>query len=148
MSPSVLVGWRWAEGSTDVTELPFHETWGVPTLSDVSTDGNVVVGSVYVDGTFHAVRWLFPGGTAEVLGPGVLHGTNADGHIAVGALNGEAAIWVGDEPPQVIAELLAATANLENWSLGAALAVSDDGKTIVGEGLHGSTTEGWVARLP
>jgi probable HAF family extracellular repeat protein len=119
----------------------------------ISADGNVSIG---VSGSCgcRAFRWR-----AGVLG--IADGleraldTNLDGSILVGNLaadscsGGSAALWSAGAGAQTIAcDLLPDGIIPNGWSLTTVTAISDDGRTIAGEGINPSlASESWVAVL-
>jgi autotransporter-associated beta strand protein/probable HAF family extracellular repeat protein len=126
----------------------------------VSSDGSVVVGSSgSTPYNFEAFRWNQ--GTGMV-GLGFLtgdidsfaYGTNADGTVVVGycqdaSYNLDAFRWTAALGMQSIKSILEGEGdNLAGWTLYSGNAVSADGTTIVGYGLHGGTYEPWIAHIP
>ena len=81
--------------------------------------------------------------------PGVAYGTNSNGSVIVGR-TGTAFVWrLLTNQVQLLSDLLlTAGANLTGWTLTQANAVSQDGKTIVGNGTYNGATVGWIIRLP
>lgn len=78
---------------------------------------------------------------------------NDDGSVIVGAgttdLGREAFIWDAFHGIRNLREVLTndLDVDLSGWILSEAIAISADGKTIVGEGIHNGNTEGWIARI-
>jgi probable HAF family extracellular repeat protein len=118
------------------------------TASDVSADGEVIVGWGNDDQTTKAFRWTADEGF-EKIGqslPGEqlsqAMGVSADGNTIVGNANTDDGIGVFFWNPQDGARLLKeylvdqGVAALENWTFLEAKAVSDDGLTIVGSGFN------------
>jgi len=111
--------------------------------SDVSADGSVVVGTV----GWLAFRWTSTGG-AQYLGTlggseSMAAGVSADGHVVVGSASNAAGQW---HPfrwtvSRGIENLnLTYASLLTNGSrLGAAYAISHDGRYIVGQGYNAAT---------
>lgn len=76
-----------------------------------------------------------------------------DGRFIVGWARHQAqnvpVIWDDVHGIRNLYEIMASeSVDVSTWDQGRATAVSADGKTIVGQSLHGSTTEAWVCRLP
>jgi len=145
----VFGGFRWTEagGVENLARLTpcgdgcFHEEDDfVPTA--VSADGSVVVGGTY--------RWTHESGPVSV---GMeADGVSADGNVVVGRFaSGGASIWDPVHGARDLAELLASQYGLDltGWSLGTAVGVSSDGRTIVGNGTNpAGQPEGWIAFIP
>jgi probable HAF family extracellular repeat protein len=125
----------------------------------VSADGSVIVGeSDNTNG--EAFRWSHASG---ILGLGDLpggpfnsraFGVSGDGSVVVGSGNfgapTEAFIWTAQSGMRRLRDVLRLQygLNLAGWNLTFALAVSDDGCTIVGEAVNAcGVREGWVAHL-
>jgi probable HAF family extracellular repeat protein len=128
---------------------------------DISADGKVVVGDcTNADGDkWTAFRWTADQGmrllSCKNLGLEVksrAYGASKDGGIIVGyastPLGGGAAIWIDDEVYLLKTLLLRMRLPVADWSLSEATAVSDDGRTIVGDGTNpDGETEAWVLQL-
>jgi probable HAF family extracellular repeat protein len=126
----------------------------------VSADGAIVVGYGYTATTSHeAFRWsassgLAPLGFVPCDPQSIARAVSGDGSIVVGdpqTAQGDCVfIW---DPSHGIRRLREVLINdygmdLTGWTLRQALAVSADGKTIVGYGINPSgQTEGWIADL-
>lgn len=126
----------------------------------VSADGSTIVGWSYVDALRKAFRWTESEGMQPL---GVLPGsvpaseaydTHADGSGIVGTAasdEGQAAfVWDAERGMRTVKEILEeAGIDLSGWYLHYAWALSDDGLTVVGDGLNpDSEEEAWVAYLP
>jgi len=113
---------------------------------DVSPDGTVIIGLATIGGLSHAVRWnnLVP----TDLGDGIARGTNANGTVVVGRTNAQVATVWDAQGTHTLSSMLGSTSDLSGWTLTNAIDVSDDGKVIVGQGIHGSFREGFIAHLP
>jgi probable HAF family extracellular repeat protein len=126
----------------------------------VSADGAIVVGYGYTATTSHeAFRW------SAISGLDPLDFVPCDTQSIARAVSGDGSIVVGDpqttqgdcvfiwDPSHGIRRLREVLINdygmdLTGWTLRQALAVSADGKTIVGYGINPSgQTEGWIADL-
>lgn len=155
---------RWIGNSITATSLgvPIGRS-GFTDGTGVSGDGKVVVG-VWGDGQQNeAFRWTESGGF-EMLGdvPGgpldsVALGTNWDGSVVVGTGNpglnlpDVATYWTKDAGLQTLWDvLLGAGVDLSGWrSLDYPTDVSDDGKTVVGQGtLSDGTLAGFLVVIP
>ena len=115
----------------------------------VSADGSIVVGGS--DG--HAFRWTEATGMID-LGKGVATDISADGSIIVGTGAAGAFYWTQATGMRPLLDVLQSDYGLDmtDWSLESALAISADGRTIVGRG-GGPTGSGawmsgvWLANL-
>ena len=155
---------RWTPGSgmQSLGTLPgaaYPESFA----SDVSANGNVVVGSGNsADGGIQAFRWT---PTTGMTGLGYLPGgrtssdaaaVSADGLIIVGtainAANASKAVrWDPLLGIQSIQDLLIASGlgpALTGWQLTHATGISADGQTISGWGNSPTGIQGWVATIP
>jgi probable HAF family extracellular repeat protein len=128
----------------------------------VSADGLVVVGSaswVAISGwRTSAFRW--EGGVMTDLGSlgpagdeseSVSWDTSADGSVVVGETNAGAFIWDAIHGMRSLQDVLVSEfgLNLTGWSLDEARGVSNDGRTIVGNGVNpDGQQEAWIAVLP
>ncbi len=134
---------------------------------DASTDGSVVVGSMWNSaGDRQAFRWTEEAGMA---GLGDLPGdpffsralaVSADGSIVVGESNGyywdfssKAFIWDAENGMRALQAVLITDfqlgPSLEGWTLHGARAIAADGRVIVGSGTNPSgQTEAWRAVIP
>lgn len=151
--------WNMAAGMTGLGDLPggaFRSS-----AEGISRDGLVIVGiGESADGRV-AFRWTaqdgmqglgdLPGGAYYSAAAAV----SADGAIIVGrgttADGLRAFIWDAQNGLRPLEEVLAAggVTAIQDWSLVAANGISDDGRTIVGEGLNPEgNVEAWVATLP
>jgi hypothetical protein len=126
----------------------------------ISRDGKVIVG--YTNDTI-PTRWSGTNfATREMLATlpaagtetgGFIVATNQDGSVSVGfsyigSGSDEAVIWTSSGIQKISDILSAEGVNLAGWSLGSAVAVSNDGKTVAGTGDYNALQRGWVARLP
>jgi uncharacterized membrane protein len=94
-----------------------------------------------------AVRWVGNAAPVSLGLPGTAFGVNNDGSVIVGSA-GTAFVWTVANQVQLLSDLLLAQgAVLTGWTLSRASAVSQDGKTIVGTGVHNGVTEGFIVRL-
>lgn len=124
----------------------------------ISTDGSVIVG---FSGSL-AVRWTetegeFGLGSVEGIGSGTPLAVSGDGSAIVGAafdfINHEVFAFIWDEAGGM-SDLKSVLTNdygldLTGWTLTSARDISDDGLTIVGDGINpNGDQEGWVVRLP
>jgi uncharacterized membrane protein len=83
----------------------------------------------------------------------VPNATSQNGSVTVGwsyvsDTTTEATIWTGAQVRTVREILSEANTAIAGWSLVAAVAVSDDGKVVVGDGTLAGTRRSWIARLP
>ncbi len=163
--------WRWtaSEGTVGLGDPP-----GGPSSSGaeaISADGTTVVGWSEAVEWFLLFRWTaeevlafrwtaeegmvtlgdLPGGSVDSVALDV----SADGSIIVGesdgALGGEAFIWDGAHGMRSLKTVLTEEYGLDlsGWELGRAEGISDDGMTIVGEGVNPmGFDEAWIAVVP
>ena len=152
---------RIAGGRVEVLRTPDGHAKEV-LANGISADGTTVVGAMRTSRGSEAFRWR--GGAARPLGGlaadheyfSAAHGTSADGSRVVGSSEGasggpEAFVWDEVLGMQPLREVLVRQHGLDltGWTLAAATAISDDGRTIVGYGRNPrGETEGWIARLP
>lgn len=131
----------------------------------VSDDGNVLVGVSRSNSASagEPTRWVRNGasytahGLGSVLGApnanGVAFSCTSDGRVIVGwttTHQGKRAfVWDAQHGMRLLSDVLTLDygLNLNGWTLEEAFAVTPDGSVIVGRGIHGSDTEGWIARL-
>lgn len=110
----------------------------------VSADGLVVVGT----SAGRAFRWVAATGMVD-LGPGEALDVSADGSIIVGSTGSEAFYWTQASGMRLLSDVLHDDYGLDmtGWFLDSALAMSADGRTIVGrgDGPHGSGI--WTVNL-
>jgi hypothetical protein len=151
---SVATAWRWTQ-STGIVALPAPPN--APSgynVNDVSANGNVFVGTAYLNDAAHMLRWV--GGSAAPIDwgtDGYLLATNADGSVTVGYNaadypNGIAMVWNAAGVGRTLASALGATSDMNGWTNTALTDISDDGKWVVGSGLHNGVYEGFIAHLP
>ena len=139
---------RWTE-ETGMVGLGHLDSRIMNTATDVSDDGQVVVGYAYgllLDPV--AFQWTEDSQMTE-LGFEVAQAVNADGSTIVGQSNGVAMIWDDELGVRRLQDVLAMeyglSENLVGWSLEAAMDISADGETIIGfgENPHG-LREAWI----
>ncbi|NNF43580.1 MAG: hypothetical protein HKN62_11150 [Phycisphaerales bacterium] len=125
---------------------------------DVTADGSLIVGAgttaegpeafVWADGGIQTLGDL-PGG---IFGSEA-RGVSADGSVIVGfgegPDGGEAVVWIDGAIHALRALVIEAGYDLDahQFSLDAALDVSDDGRSIVGRGVQQGRDTGWIIRL-
>ncbi len=126
----------------------------------VSNDGSVIGGYVRdQEGTVTAVRWSDDGATVTDLGTlfgfdsSRVSGVSGDGSVIVGqATSGEllrAVLWNESLEIVDLNEFLPSLGlDLTGWVLTAALDVSADGMTLIGEGIFDGARRAWVATIP
>ncbi len=121
----------------------------------VSADGSVVVGALGSDYS-EAFRWTESTGMLRLgLGPlgagSAANATSADGSIVVGSSDGdEALIWDEVGGMRSLRDVLAIDFGLDlaGWQLTNAVDISDDGRTIVGNGTGPQGFQAWIAQIP
>lgn len=131
--------------------------------TDVTPDGAFVVGTRYSTTPFPeyapiavAFRWSRSLGV-QLLGtlPGALsdsraYGVNGTGAIVVGASQGRAFRWTPNSMRDLRSVLIddyGLGDELRDWTLSVATDISDDGRTIVGNGSHAGVRKAWIATL-
>ena len=122
--------------------------------TDITPDGSVIVGRVEDRSLGEVALFRWEDGVAEIVSSNVSFArfeVSADGRVIVGASDGEAILWDPVGGQRAIAELLTEELGLDlsGWTLTEATGISDDGLTIVGNGINPSgRPEGWVATIP
>ncbi|HRX84159.1 MAG TPA: PEP-CTERM sorting domain-containing protein [Phycisphaerae bacterium] len=152
--------WTAGEGMVGIGRLPGEGM--VSSAKAVSADGSTIVGLSYSTSTQtgDAFRWTaqegmmglghLPGGDeARALG------VSANGAIVVGGervgLYTTAFMWDAEHGMRTLRDVLVDDYGLDltEWRLLWAAAISDDGRTIVGQGVNPQGySEGWVATIP
>jgi uncharacterized membrane protein len=136
----------------EVADRPAEESVRNYRATNVSGDGTTVVGYIASQGGPTALRWS----SADVVvpfGSGIPKAMSKNGDLIVGHdssySSNAARIWDASGNARNIAELLGANSDVTGWNLQTAIAISDDGKVIIGTGVNPSAQqEGWVVRLP
>lgn len=168
-----LGAFRWTadEGMVALGFLRENPFFSLSEAHGISADGTTIVGGSEIDDDangFEAFVWTEGNGMVG-LGdlPGGRHfstafGVSADGSIVVGLsesdlyLPTEAMIWDAEHGMRALKDVLQDDHGLDltGTSLSKAVAVSDDGLTIIGEGCFGGgcaaplNLEPWIATLP
>jgi probable HAF family extracellular repeat protein len=168
-SPFALQAFSWTaeEGMVGLGDLPGGDFSSE--ANDISADGTTIVGGSWSESGFEAFIWTADTG---MFGLGDLPrgdfnstalGVSADGSVVVGRsdsgsshLPTDAMIWSADEGMRKLKDVLQDDFGLDLFTviLTSATAVSDDGRTIIGQGCFGSrcaspiTIEPWIATLP
>jgi hypothetical protein len=100
------------------------------------------------------VRWTGDGQPVLLGIPGDVDAVNADESVVVAEqddpnsnTNITLLVWTATAGSRPLTTLLA-NVDLSTWKAMVARAISDDGKTIVGTGLHSGAMQGWLAHLP
>ena len=154
--------WTAATGMVGLGDLPGGGFGG--NAFGMSADGNTIVGLSAATGGVFAFRWSDPAaGGAGMASLGDIeggsafsraNGVSADGSVVVGQSVGpagmEAFIWTAADGMRSLKSVLQDDLGLDltGWTLEVAMAVSADGRTIVGYGPNPSGDyEGWVAHL-
>jgi probable HAF family extracellular repeat protein len=141
------LAFRWTnDGGFQYLSLPPPAEFN-PSAHAVSADGSVVVG---FNGTY-AFRWTAEG--TQLLGDPRYYsdarGVSGDGSIVVG--NSEVApfIWDATHGVRNIQQVLVGDYGLDltGWTIQNVTAISADGRTIVGNGIHRRQSEAWIATL-
>lgn len=120
----------------------------------MSSDGSIVVGSGATSlNNRSAFRWSQADGMTALTPPSDEITSNAfdcseDGRIIVGFINQRACIWISSRSVIYIEDLLAQNnINLSGWVLTGCIGISNDGKTIVGNGLYNGKRAGWITKF-
>jgi uncharacterized membrane protein len=147
---------RWS-ASAGMTALTIDPTWANAAATDVSTDGKVIVGWASKDWELLsgqvAVKWSGASLTPMALSAAsatsaVARGVSADGSVIVGSQGADAMVW-DSAGGHTVKSLVGMTPDLTaDWTLDRAVAVSDDGKVVVGIGTHQTHSEAWIVHLP
>jgi uncharacterized membrane protein len=157
-------GFRWtrADGMQRLASLP-------PSLlgdfvqplqpTAVSADGAIAVGQISYEGSIVAVRWSSDG-TVERLTPSVepnsdtavqaVRGVSADGAVCIGSYERrrEAFIWDAEHGVRALRDVLADNgADVTDWLLEDATAISSDGAVVTGVGAYAGRQLPFIARL-
>lgn len=158
-------------GTTTINNSTVAYTWtansgasylsGPSTATDISANGNVVVGSLETAGVFQPAEWTASTGWTVLANPfgsaygGSSEGVSADGSVIVGELNSpsgeQAFVWNAASGMQLVDSILTqdGVSSVTSWSLSEATDLSADGTTIVGNGTDpAGNLEGWVATVP
>lgn len=148
--------WTQAGGMTDLGTLGGANSYAYRT----SYDGSVIVGDSNISGSsvYHAFRWT--GGVMADLGvlPGdsdsTALGVSGDGLVVVGVSSqGNIATqnafrWTQATGMQTVAQWLSnGGVSTTGWNLKQATGVNSDGSIVVGYGVYGSATQGFVAQV-
>jgi uncharacterized membrane protein len=143
---------RWSTGN-GLQALPLYSGFSASTfqgyqVSGISQDKSVIVGGYsafpYLSPT--ALRWTSVG--VQTLGSGQAIAVNHDGSMIIGTSAMGASVWDSAGTVKPLTDLLGVTPDLTGWALGSPVAISDDGKVIVGNGMNGTQSASWVAHLP
>lgn len=164
---SVVVGKSY-RGSRDFEAFRWTSAGGIKTLDKmviargISADGSVVVGfglgvQYGADGYGQAYRWTAADGPIRLGAiPGAplyseAWGVSADGSVVVGHSWHRASYWNENLGLVILRDYLIANGveNVADWKMEHAVAVSADGRTVVGYGENASApSEAWAARIP
>jgi uncharacterized membrane protein len=167
-SPPFPGGWYWTEATGMVELGPLPSGNSGAHVTEVSTDGSIIAGVVGSPGSSTAGRWsestgwvplpkLMAGFQTEVTG------ISGDGSIIVGydrpqgsnvyALGSKPFIWDVVHGTRDLATVLredyGLAESLTGWDLLTAFDISEDGRTIVGDGIPPGANHrsGWIAHL-
>jgi probable HAF family extracellular repeat protein len=142
--------WRADTGFQSLQTIP-----GASRTAAISVDGNAVTGRLYT-GISHFFRWTPIGGMEDLGRAGGYStwgvATSGGGSILVGRASlpsgVEGVVRTRTGAVLFLAEYLEARGiDTSAWQLGFPNAVSDNGATIVGEGIFLDSRQGWIARL-
>lgn len=147
--------WTQAEGMVGLGYLPGGTA--VSVAQAISDDGSTIVGYGSSTSGTEAFRWTQADG---MVGLGSLsasgslaYDVSADGSIVVGLSGGDAFVWDAVHGMRSLEQVLTVSGvDLDGWELHSALAVSADGRTIVGSGIHfgptGGNPQAFIAFIP
>lgn len=148
-----------ADGMMGLGDLPGGDASSA--AIDVSADGSVIVGWGSTSVGTAAVYWeedvIHPLGSLPGLPRSAAQAISADGSIIVGGswrvagTDNQVYLWTEEDGMRSLYEILSVDYELDltGWQLKAAHDISDDGRTIVGQGTNPQgDLEGWVAVLP
>jgi uncharacterized membrane protein len=123
--------------------------------TDISADGNVIVGNATRSGARTIFRWTMETGVVDL---GRLPGTSfcdgirtsGDGSIIVGNCDSVPFIWTQHLGLQPLNSALVNhyEVDLTGWYLGQVADVSSDGQFLVGTGAYNSSLDGWRIQIP
>jgi probable HAF family extracellular repeat protein len=145
---------RWEDGVMTGLGQPFGPGTDSQAIA-VSADGSVIVGC---STDARGFRW--DNGVATELGylpdtrATIPHDVSGDGSIVVGEcwppFYGGAFFWTAEDGMRHLEDVLVDDYGLDltGWSLTSAEAISDDGKTIIGNGGSSEGGYGWIATIP
>ena len=150
--------WRSETGMTELGRLSDQKR-----VEDVacamSWDGQIIAGGAVSDRSQPKLEaFIFSDGTMQALGdfPGgefysIVYSLSADGKIAVGEGTTErgleAFLWDEENGMRLLESGLREEGmNLDGWVLRRAVAISADGRTIVGAGERNGIRQGWIAK--
>lgn len=155
----IAFSWTKNGGQTLLPNLPIPNSQGIPV--DISADGKTIVGWSGLETRKQACMWvdndIIPLGSLALPGHSDVSGAtdiSADGSVIVGYSNvlysNEAFIWDSNNRMRNLRDVLIDSygLNLDNWILREAIAISDDGMTIVGNGSHNGISEAWIVTIP
>lgn len=123
--------------------------------TDISADGNVIVGNATRSGARTIFRWTMETGVVDL---GRLPGTSfcdgirtsGDGSIIVGNCDSVPFIWTQFLGLQPLNSALVNhyEVDLTGWYLGQVADVSSDGQFLVGTGAYNNSLDGWRIQIP
>lgn len=157
-SSSPAFRWTQAGGLEILPDVP-GSPYSVGRAISADAGSIAVVANFFGDpnapSTFRAFRWTSSGGYTDL---GTLHGSSysdpqdisADGSTIVGSSGGSAFIWTQTQGLRDLNEVLASLGvDLNGRRLNQALAITPDGRTIVGDGSdEAGNTFAWIATIP
>ena len=150
--------WTEAEGMVGLGDLPGRHYSSY--AYGVSFDGSVIVGGSSSTLGSQAFRWTE---TEGMVGLGDLswndgsdhtdstaYDVSADGSVVVGISSNAAFLWTEQDGMRDLKELLEVDYGLDmtGWTLTAAMAISDNGLTIPGNGYGPDSQGGWIVTVP
>ncbi|MFC1758591.1 hypothetical protein ACFL2H_07455 [Planctomycetota bacterium] len=136
--------------SSGLQQLP--NEFFVPQVASISGDGRTVVGTASIRGDYVPVRWTenSPTSINEVVFGGGVYDVSADGSVMVGWWQDDPFIWTASEGPRLLDEFLAVRGiDTGKWRLRDSVALSADGRTIVGNAisLESFDSAAWILQL-
>jgi uncharacterized membrane protein len=146
--------WNSTEGLTSLNNSLYGFQYSVGNA--ISADGSVVVGYALIpsENYFHPIRWGADGTVTLLQVPAdpegiVVRAISADGARTIGSTTLGASIWDPDGLHSLKDVLISEGIDLAGWSPAEALAISPNGRFIVGTATNPSgVTEAFLAELP
>jgi uncharacterized membrane protein len=137
------LGYRWT-AETGTTALNIPPGFSDSVATDVSADGNIVIGQALVN-TANSWRYFFPWGQSPIL-------FEWNGEALLAQVS-HATSWTPTNGTQLLLDVLkqeyGLADELNGWALISASAISANGRVIAGVGVNpAGAFQGWVAIIP
>ncbi len=120
----------------------------------MSRDGTSIVGTGQLGLSVVPVMMTNNSATALSTCPGTALDVSADGGVVIGSFTcsgsqNEAFIWTPQAGTRAITQaLIDSNVDVTGWTLTSAVAISDSGEVIAGDGFYNGEQRGWVVTLP